>query len=445
MSSPAALAETLSNNRWRRAPHLSLLSQCLADLAYRDKERVIVSMPPRHGKSELVSKWFPFWYLANFPENKIILASYEAEFAASWGRKVRQLVVEHGPGHGVELNQDGSKAANNWETSRGGGMVTAGVGGPITGKGANLLIIDDPIKNFEEAYSATYRQRTWDWWLSTARTRLEPGGVVVIVMTRWHEDDIVGRIKEEMKVGSEHWHELRFPAIAEESDELGREPGQALWPERYPEDVLLKLKPGNSLVWAGLYQQRPAPTEGGIIKRAWLKFYDEKPKRFDEVLQSWDLTFKGEMDNDYVVGSVWGRAGANCYLLDLVREKMDFPKTLRVFKSMTLAHPQARRKLVEEAANGAALIATLKDKIPGIIPCKPRGTKEARLAAVSGVFESGNVFLPNRNLCAWVDDYIEELVSFPGTKNDDQVDVTSQALARLSNSALNRLRKIATM
>lgn len=402
-------------------------------------------MPPRHGKSLLCSLWFPVWYLSLFPQNRIILASYESEFATSWGRMTRDTIMEHGKSLGIGFGRRSRTAAHYWNLASGGGMMCAGVGGALTGKGANALIIDDPFKNHEEAYSETHRKKIWDWYLSTARTRLEPGGVTIIVMTRWHEADLVGRLKDQKKSGEVELDELKFPAIAEENDVLGRSPGDALWPKRYSTETLLRLKPGNSIVWEGLYQQRPAAKEGNLIKRAWFRYFDTPPRGFDELLQSWDLAFKGELENDFVVGQVWGRIGADCYLLDQIHAKMDFPETLVAFKALTLRWPKARLKLIEDAANGAALVSTTKSKIPGVVAVKPQGCKEARLVAVSPVFESGNVHVPNPKLVSWVAPYIDEVVTFPGAKNDDRVDATTQALARLAHSALERLRNLARM
>lgn len=455
----------MSEGRWRRAAHLDVLSTWLADAAFGDRPRIIVSMPPRHGKSELTSHWFPLWYLTMHPQNRIILCSYEADFAASWGRKVRSSVLEHGPGLGLSLRSD-SKAANRWTLHSGGAMMTAGVRGPITGKGADLVVVDDPTKNFEEAYSPTLRQRTWEWWTSTLRTRLEPSAAMVVVMTRWHEDDLVGRLLDQERG---KWHELRLPAIAEEDDALGRQPGEALWPERYDADSLEETKDDvGELVWGGLYQQRPAPLEGNLFKRKWLRYWytgaeplpvmtttldgpvhvheqELAPKRFDEYLASWDLPFKGKKESDLVAGQVWARRGADCFLLDQTLGRMNFPEQLIAFEQLALRHPKAKRKLVEDAANGAALISSLKSKIPGIVAVRPEGSKEARASAVSSVFESGNVYLPHPSICPWVQHYVEELVTFPGARNDDQVDATTQALARLSNSAVARLRRLATM
>lgn len=399
-------------------------------------------MPPRHGKSELASHWFVLWYLTMHPRGRVILCSYEADFAATWGRKVRASVNEHGHRLGLAMTRD-SSAANRWTLTSGGSMVTAGVRGPITGRGADLVVCDDVIKNFEEAYSPTMRERTWQWYTSTLRTRLEPGAAVVVIMTRWHEADLVGRLLDQ----DSGWDHLRLPAICEDgNDPVGRNEGDALWPARYDVDSLAKTKRDvGQLVWSGLYQQRPAPLEGGIVKRKWFRFYTAAPKRFDEMLLSLDLSFKGGTGSDFAVGQVWGRVGADCYLLDQVRGQLDFPQQVAAVEALAAAWPKAHRKLVEDAANGAALVAHLKTTVPGLVLVPARGSKEARFAAVSAVFESGNVHLPDPATRSWVSELCEELATFPGARYDDQVDATTQALARLCNSAVARLRRLATM
>ena len=422
-------------------------------------------MPPRHGKSELTSHWFPAWYLSLNPTKRVILCSYEADFAASWGRRVRQTIEEHGEALGVALSAD-SRAAHRWQLTAGGGMMTAGVRGPITGKGGDVIIVDDPVKNFEEAYSPTIRQHVWDWWTSTLRTRLEPGAAIVVVMTRWHEDDLAGRLLAQER----GWREIRMPAICESDDDpIGRAQGDALWPSRYGVPALADIEEDvGPLVWAGLFQQRPSPLEGGIFKRTWQRFWfsgDEPPphmftmadgtvhvceqrrlpKRFDEQLASWDLPFKGKATSDWVAGQIWGRLAADCYLLDQTHARMNFPQQLAAFRTLALRWPKARRKLVEDAANGAAVIASLKSEIQGVIAVPAQGSKEARAAAVSPAFASGNVYLPHPLQAPWVTGYLQELVTFPGARYDDQVDATTQALARLSNTALARLRRLATM
>lgn len=254
--SPAATAERWSRGQWRRAPHLDYLSRLLEDGIWAGNARILVSLPPRHGKSEIVSHWTPVWSLANWPERKVILASYEADFAASWGRRVRDTANSL-PELGVRLRPD-TQAANLWQTVQGGGMVTAGVGGPITGRGADLLIVDDPLKNMEEATSPTIRERIWEWWQTTALTRLEPRASVVILMTRWHPDDLVGKLTTQP--GRERWTVVNMPALALAGDVLGRVEGEALWPERYPVGVLVGIRRDvGEDAWASMYQQRPNP------------------------------------------------------------------------------------------------------------------------------------------------------------------------------------------
>jgi predicted phage terminase large subunit-like protein len=219
---------------------------------------LVVCMPPQHGKSELISKYLPAWYLGSFPDRRVILTGYEADFAAQWGRKARDLLEQHGHLFGVRVSKR-SSAVHRWDLEgREGGMTTAGVGGPITGRGAHLLIVDDPIKNDEEARSSTHREKQWDWWQSTASTRIRPGGLFVVVQTRWHRDDLAGRILREARTNGQRWREVRLPALAEDRDPLGRAPGEPLWPEVYSGEHLRRVKSScTNYFWRALYQQDP--------------------------------------------------------------------------------------------------------------------------------------------------------------------------------------------
>jgi len=233
----------------------------MAILRGRTEARILlIEAPPRHGKSEFISRYFPAWYLGRNPENRVMLTSYEANFARSWGRKARNVLEEFGDDwFGVHVSRD-QMSAIDWETNKGGGMVTAGVGGALTGRGANLLIVDDPIKNAEEAASETIREKQWDWWQSTAVTRIEPGGVAVVMATRWHKDDLTGRLLEQAESGDgEPVVQLRLPAIAGADDQLGRGAGEPLWPERWPIESLERRKAASDIYWwNALYQQQPS-------------------------------------------------------------------------------------------------------------------------------------------------------------------------------------------
>ena len=299
-----------SGGEWRLAPHLDLLSREAAHVADRPV-RLIVSLPVRHGKSLLLSVWPPIWLLSNWPGKRVILASYEASFAASWGRKTRNIVLAN-PGIGVRLAQD-SASQSIWETTESGGMVTAGVGGPITGRGADLLIIDDPVRNRQDADSPVVRQGIWEWWESVARTRLEPNASVIVVMSRWDSDDLVGRL---LRQPDDIWTHIRLPAVAESGDALGRPVGAALWPERYP---LPRLRATEREVgpdaWAGLYQQRPNPQGRGLffdvdaVERCRGDIAVPVESRLGGLVSMWKRPVVGRR---YVAGGdlAWGEKGA---------------------------------------------------------------------------------------------------------------------------------------
>jgi len=393
-------------------------------------------MPPRHSKSMTVSETFPSFFIGKNPERRVIEISYGDSLARKFGRANKQKIDEFGEElFGIKLSQDNASMTNWGIEGHRGGMISAGIGGPITGEGADLLIIDDPIKNRQEANSETYREMVWNEWQNTLLTRLHPGGAVIIILTRWHEDDLAGRL---LKQEQGKWEVVSLPAKAEKNDQLGRKPGEPLWPEHGFDEAWMEntKKEVGSQVWTALYQQKPSPQEGNMLKRGWWQFYRQAPSSFDEIIQSWDCAFKDEKaakskEPDFVVGQVWGRKGADKYLLDQVRDRMDFPATIMAIKSLTAKWPQAGAKLIEDKANGPAVIATLKRQIPGLIPVNPEGGKVARAAAVSPDIEAGNVYLPDPSIAPWVHDFIEECAAFPNGANDDQVDAMTQALNRL--------------
>jgi len=419
-------AEYLSRGNWKPYRHLTYLAKEITKAIGPGSGRLIINMPPRHGKSTLASHWFPAWFLEAFPEQWVMLCSYEASIAADWGRRVRDTFNTRELWTNI---RDDVRAANRWYTPEGGGMITAGVGGPIGGRGFHLGIIDDPFKNWEQAYSSTYRRHLLDWFQSTFYTRKEPNGSIVIIQTRWHENDLAGWL---IKEHSDKWTEINLPALAEENDPIGREQGEPLCSERYGKDELDRIREAvGSKVWSGLYQQRPAPAGGAIFKQEWIRYWETLPT-VELQIQSWDAAFKDAKSSSYVVGQLWGKHGSDFYLLGQKRDRMDFVSTLAAIESMTKFWPEATGKLVEDKANGPAIISTLQNKIPGILPVNPRGSKEARAQAVAPLWESGHVYLPHPNIHTWVRDFVEELITFPASANDDQVDAMSQALSHLS-------------
>lgn len=427
--------EYVHKGLYQHARHTKLIANKLKEVEEGKNKRLMIFLPPRHSKSMTVSETFPSYFIGKNLNRRVILVSYGDSLARKFGRANRNKLEEYGEEiFDVRLSKDNSNVTNWGIEGYRGGMISAGIGGGITGEGADLLIIDDPIKNRSEADSSVYREKVWDEWQNTLYTRLQPDGAVIIILTRWHEDDLAGRLLNAEYGEVEDWDIVRLPAIAEENDLLGREIGESLWPEygfdrKWAEDTRIAV---GSRVWASLYQQRPAPAEGNIVKREWWQYYNELPENLDEVIQSWDLSFKETEDGSYVVGQVWGRKGANKYLIDQIRARMDFTKTLKAIRNLTRKYPIARLKLIEEKANGAAIISTLRQEISGIVPVNPKGSKEARASAVSPDIEAGNVYLPSPNIAAWINDFIEEWAAFPHGGNDDQVDATSQALDRLS-------------
>jgi predicted phage terminase large subunit-like protein len=435
--------------KYQVAPHHRMIARELAELegaiVRRESRYLMICAPPRHGKSELTSKYFPAWFMGRNPNLYVMSSSYSQEVADDFGRKVLDCMRE--PFHAeafpaCKLRGD-SKSISRFHTTRDGVYYGVGAGAALTSRGAHLLIIDDPIKGSEEAFSETMRRRKQDWFRSDAFSRMMPGGSVIVMNTRWHEDDLSGFCLREMAhLG---WRVLSLPAVAEADDPLGRAVGDALWPEAYPLDRLKQIeKAQGSYFWSALYQQRPQPESGGMLKRGWWKYYGgdvrregyrSLPTRFDEIVISWDCTFKGGDGTDFVVGTVWGRAGTDYFLLDLVRDRMDFPATLAAVVALAAKWPRYSACLIEDKANGPAVIATLAKKIARLIAVNPEGGKVARAAAVAGLIEAGNVYLPDASIAPWVGDFVGECAAFPTGKHDDQVDSTTQALARMSTVA----------
>lgn len=446
-ASPLDMAAVL-DERLVRTPALNLINNTLVRVFNTPDSRLIVSMPPQEGKSQAISRRFPLWGLTQNPDLRISVASYEANIARRWGRSVRDDITHHSDRIGLQVRQDLS-AQNEWSLGGGneGGMFTAGVGGAMTGRAVDLMIIDDPVKNREQADSPTYRERAWEWYTDTVETRLSPGAAVVIVLTRWHEDDLAGRLLAD---NPDVWEVLNIPAQAvNDNDPLGREPGEFMISARGRTQAQWEARKRavGPKTWGALFQGNPTPDEGGVFPSD-LPTYDRpfwttrsngehiinqlhNGQHQHELLMSWDLTFTGSSTSDYVVGQVWFREDAHVYLLDMFRGRIDFNRTLQAIQDMRTRWPQVGAVLVEAAANGHAAINMLQSSVPGIVPITPRGSKESRADAVSPFMYSGNVWLPSSSLLPNVTDLREEALNFPHGANDDTVDAMTQALNQL--------------
>lgn len=391
---------------------------------------LIVSLPPGAGKSSLASVSLPVWVLNRHPDWEVGIVSAEQSLAAKFSRDVRRAVTD-GNAPSVRISSDAG-AVMEWETDAKGSLIARGITGAISGRRLRCLIIDDPIKGLADAYSPRVREATWEAWRGVLKPRMRPGSLVVVMHTRWHEDDLAGRLLD--RHGGD-WTEIRIPALAEADDPLGRAPGDPLLSVQREEtrdaalarwaEIRAEVGP---YVWDALYQQRPSAPGGSVFLREWWRFYDSAPTDFDQVITSWDLTF-GSATGDFVVGQAWGRVGPDFYLLDQVRDRLGFTEQLAAMRSLAARWPSATAHVVEQAANGAAAIETLSREIPGVVPVKPRGSKEMRAAAVAPAVESGNVFLPRR--AEWLYATLGELTAFPTGAHDDTVDALSQAISRL--------------
>lgn len=391
-----------------------------------------ISMPPQHGKSMHITETFPSYFLGHFPNEGVIEVSYNEGFAEKFGSRNKDKVQKFGMDlFGVEVARD-TQSKSEWaiavdgQKTRG-GMMSRGIMSGVTGSSwGDCIIIDDPIKNREEANSETIREKHWQEWQDSISTRIHPGAIVILIMTRWHEDDLCGRLRNPEYAKPLPWQVINLPLEAEEYDVLGRRPGEPLWPERYGYDFI-EVRKGYPSSFNALYQGRPTSQEGNMLKRHWWQYYDVLPYMASKLI-SIDAAFKDNDDSDYVVIQVWGKNRADMYLIEQVRAKMNFMATVQAIRNIHAKHPDATWKLIEDKANGSAIISTLHREIGGIIPVNPEGGKVARVNAVSAYIESGNVYLPRHT--DWVHDFVEEAASFPNGNHDDQVDAMSQALNR---------------
>ena len=422
ISQPAGLAMLHSGGDWKFPAHLQLLNSKLLQVASGKIKRLIINMPPQHGKSEFTSKYFPVWYLATHPKNKLILSSYETNFAISWGRKAREVFDETVPdNYGIQRNMR-VNVQGNWETEQGGYMYCVGVGGGITGRGADMLIIDDPVKNNEQAMSQVYRDKTVDWFQSVASTRLSPNASVIIIMTRWHPDDLAGHLIKHGQKGGEQWEVLSLPAIAEANDPMGRDVGEALWKDRYDTDTLIERKKQVGDFWfTSMYQQKPYVKGGRVFADA--NFYDKEPD--GGVLGfSVDFAYSTKSYSDYSVIGIGKWFNKKLYIIDWWRGQTEASQFASVLKNFQVKYDVPIHCYIGGTERG--IVDFLKREHNLRIIEKPaRGDKFTRAQPVAAAWNDGRVLLPTGK--KFTNDMVQEICSFTGLNDvhDDQVDTIS--------------------
>lgn len=410
------------------------LDNFLIEMMAGKRPILILGAPPQHGKSDIVSRYLPAYFFGKYPDMRVAGLSYGKDLASDMNRDVQRIMMSEeykalfpesclNAKRVVTVEIEAKRNSETFEiVGRKGAYISQGIGGPLTGKKVDLGIIDDPIKNAKEALSPVTKKATWNWYISTFKTRLSKNSGEIIMATRWATDDLSGRVID----SSDKAKVLAFPAINER--------GEALVPELHPIDSLLEKKAlFGDYFWSAMYQQAPKPGDGQIFHEEFARYYLPKdlPDTFDEVIHSWDMTFKDSDGTDYVVGQVWGKKGANAYLLYQIRKRMSFTETLKAVKLLVEKYPQARRKLVEDKANGPAVIDTLKTTVSGLVPIEPDGSKIARAHACTAEWEAGNVWLPHKDIAPWVTETVDEITTFPFAGHDDTVDAMTQALRYL--------------
>jgi predicted phage terminase large subunit-like protein len=419
---------------------------------------ICLSQPPQTGKSRCVTETLPSYFLGQKPFKNVIEVSYSDTFANKFGRRNLEKIKQFGK-RLFNIEVSGTKGAAEEFEIEGtrGGMLSAGLNGQITGNPADLVIIDDPYKTMIEADSPAHKALVMDVWTSAIKMRVSATCKFIVVHTRWNEDDLIGYL---LATEPDRWFEINFPMLAEDNEpNTGRKTGEPLlpeagkdkaWVEEQKKSFLNDPLGGGTRAWNAGYQQRPSSKEGNMIKREYWQRYKlslamQRGEGLDEMLQSWDCSFKDTSTSDRVAGGVWGRRGANCYLMDCKYERLSITNTMAGINDYTRKYPKALAKLIEDKANGPAVIQMMKTKVPGLIPVKATQSKEERVNAVLPVWESKNVFIPSEievrpgvwQTCDWAEQVIDQCASFkPGKKvqADDLVDMCSQALNRMMYS-----------
>ena len=424
--------------------HHKRMAEAFERVANGTCKRLIINMPPRHTKSEFASYLLPAWFLGKFPHKKVIQASNTGELAVGFGRKVRNLVdseVYNNIFPNLALQAD-SKAAGRWNTSKGGDYFAIGVGGTVTGKGADVLIIDDPHSEQEAAMAASNPEvydKVYEWYTSGPRQRLQPGGAIVVVMTRWAQRDLTGQVlKSAAQRSGEEWEVIEFPAILPS--------GRPLWPQFWSIEELSALREElPNAKWQAQYQQNPVGNESAIVKRDWWKWWEkDDPPVCEYILQSWDTAFEKTQRADYSAGTTWGifsceedNFAPNIILLNTYKKRVEFPDLKRdVLREYNEYEPDSL--IVEKKASGAPLIYDLRAMgipVQEFTPGKGQD-KIARLNSVSDIIASGKVWIPRTR---WAEELVDEVAAFPSGEHDDLVDATTLALMRFRQGGFLRL------
>lgn len=414
------------------------LDTFLEDVAAGNRPILILQAPPQHGKSELVSRRFPAYAFGRNPSLRIAACSYASDLARDMNRDVQRIMLDESyrtvfpevwlnPKRVVSMENQPLRNSDRFDIpGTRGYYVCTGVGGPLTGKSVDIGIIDDPIKNESEARSSVVKKTIEGWYNTVFLTRLSKHSGQIIMATSWAVDDLAATVAKR----NSRAKVMKFPAINEN--------GEALVPELHPLEKLLEVKSLLSPAqWSALYQQSPIAEGGNVFMEDWIRRWDSStlPPYFEETIASWDMTFKDTDGSDFVVGQVWGRHGANYYLLDQDRRRMGFTASKAAVLSMLARWPQTTAVLIEDKANGPAVMDALRDDVPGLIPILPDGSKVARAYAVTPLWAGGNVWIP-REETAWTRDFVEELIAFPAGAHDDQVDAMTQALRYLRSHGL---------
>lgn len=425
-------------DRFVDGPHLRVLCKRLEAVTSGETRRLVINVPPGTSKSLVVSVFWPAWvWIEKDPRHRWIHASYGTDLARRDAVRTRTLIESpwYQERWGISIPYQNTRSAMNYEVSSGGQRITSTVGGGITGQHADTVVVDDPIKPSEAHVGRVEMDRVWEWWTQTVPTRLKDPerGRKVIIMQRLHEADLAGRCLDTGLY--EHLClPMRFDETNACADDWRTEPGELLCPARFSEESVagLEAEMGSQHAAAQL-QQRPSPQEGGIFKAGWLDTtWSRRPLEGDgRWVQSWDCAFKGKQTSDFVVGTIWCATREGEYVLvDLVRGRWSFTETLDQIRALSSRFPYAKTKLVEDAANGAAIVDTLTAEVDGLTLVRPEGGKEARAHAVSHLLRSGQVVLPE--YAPWLSEYRAEMTVFPNALHDDQVDSTTQALLFLA-------------